>query len=369
MGITVRPILATIPAVALLLALALAWRPAQAQLPWAQAQLPWAQAQLPWAQAQLPWDFLLKSKGLPDAVEFGSRVEMGDLDNVKAWLDRGLDPDFTGDRVGTGLMIAAWQGNVPMMELFAAKGADINRANSLGEQALMHAAWRGNLPAVQWLLARGAALNRSSKQWTALHYAAFSGHDEVVRVLVARGADLNARSPNGSTPLMMAVYEGREDTAKTLVRLGADRKAVNDSGEAAMDWAFKYERVAIARALGSMQEFAAAANRPKAEWKPPPRSLPVTPEPPAPEVAAAAPDPGAELRAQIQDLARIRAALVSRRMNKEVALVDRKIAALRFRLAKPGPDYRRPAVLEVTAERRAPQRQEVRLRADQDASK
>ena len=198
------------------------------------------------AQVQFPFQ-LFRSNALPDAVEFGSRIENNDLEAAKDWLDRGLDPDFVGDRIGTGLMIAAWQGSVPMMELFAAKGADINRMNALGEQALMHAAWRGNLEAVQWLMGKGATLNRSNKQWTALHYASFSGKDEVVKFLVARGADIDARSPNGSTPLMMAVYEGRESTVKQLIRLGADRKLTNDTGEGAMDWAFKHEQVAIAR--------------------------------------------------------------------------------------------------------------------------
>ena len=320
------------------------------------------------AQVQFPFQ-LFRSNALPDAVEFGSRIENNDLEAAKDWLDRGLDPDFVGDRIGTGLMIAAWQGSVPMMELFAAKGADINRMNALGEQALMHAAWRGNLEAVQWLMGKGATLNRSNKQWTALHYASFSGKDEVVKFLVARGADIDARSPNGSTPLMMAVYEGRESTVKQLVRLGADRKLTNDTGEGAMDWAFKHEQVAIARSLGSMQEFAAAANRPKAEWKPAVRSQPVTAAPPVAQAAAPAPAPapapGAALREQIAELTRIRATLASRDMQKEVQKLDTRIATLRYRLAK-AEDSRRPATLEITASRKAPTEQRARYQKSRD---
>ena len=310
------------------------------------------------AQVQFPFQ-LFRSNALPDAVEFGSRIENNDLAAAKDWLDRGLDPNFVGDRIGTGLMIAAWQGNVRMMELFAAKGADINRMNALGEQALMHAAWRGNLEAVTWLLGKGATLNRNNKQWTALHYASFSGKDDVVKVLVARGADLDAKSPNGSTPLMMAVYEGRESTVKQLIRLGADRKVTNDAGEAAMDWAFKHEQVAIARSLGRMEEFAAAANRPKADWAPTVRSQPVTAVAPTEKAAAPAPDPGAQVREQIADLTRIRDTLVSRGMLKDAQKVDTRIAALRYRLAKGG-DTRRPATLEISASRKAPTEQRAR---------
>ena len=55
------------------------------------------------AQTQLPFQ-LFRSNALPDAVEFGSRIENNDLEAAKDWLDRGLDPDFVGDRIGTGLV-------------------------------------------------------------------------------------------------------------------------------------------------------------------------------------------------------------------------------------------------------------------------
>jgi hypothetical protein len=41
-----------------------------------------------------------------------------------------------GAVIGSGLMIGAWEGNMPMMDLFHSRGADINKANHLGEQAL-----------------------------------------------------------------------------------------------------------------------------------------------------------------------------------------------------------------------------------------
>lgn len=310
------------------------------------------------AQAQF-W----RSTGLPDAVEFGMRIEMGDFAQAKAWLDRGLDPDFVGDRIGTGLMIAAWEGNVPMMELFVSRGADIHKTNNVGEQAILHAAWKGRLEAVKWLLDRGAKLDREPRQWTPLHYAAFSGHTEVVDLLVERGADINARSTNGSTPLMMAVYEGREAMVGQLLRLGADRNLRNDYDEGAMDWAFKYNHLAIARMVGSAEEFATAANRPKAYWPKATQSLPVTAtSPEAQAKAAPQKDPGAEMRAQIADLMRARAELAANGLNKDVQLVDRKIATLRYKLAKPGEDYRRrPAVLEISASRKSPRDQKARL--------
>jgi len=304
-----------------------------------------------------------RSTGLPDPVEFGVRIEMGDIGQARAWLDRGLDPDFIGDRIGTGLMIGAWEGNLPMMELFVAKGADVNKLNAIGEQAIMHAAWKGRVEAVKWLLAHGAKINREPRQWTALHYAAFAGQSEMVTYLVDRGADLDARSTNGSTPLMMAVYEGKEAVVKQLITLGADRRIRNDYGEGAMDWAFKHERLAIARLVGSMAEFQAAASRPKTDWPQAIRSLPVLTTTPIAQPAppAVRPDQAREMRAQIDSLIRVRSTLAAKGRNKDVQSVDRKISVLRFKLAKPGQDYRRPAVLEISASRKAPTQQNTRL--------
>jgi hypothetical protein len=209
---------------------------------------------------------------LPDPVRFGNAIEAGHIGAVREWLDEGLDPNFMADRIGTGLMIAAWEGNIAMMELFVSRGADVNRLNDTREQALLFAAWRGRLEAVNWLLDRGAQLNRRGLQWSALHYAAFAGHEEVVKALLARGADINARSTNGSSALMMAAREGREGVAEVLLGRGADPSVVNDRGEDALAWAMRYDNPRIARMVSSPERFADAARRGKEAFGPPTRS-------------------------------------------------------------------------------------------------
>ena len=216
-----------------------------------------------------------QAQALPDRVRFSIVVELGDVGTVRDWLDAGLPPDFEGNLIGTGLMIGAWEGNIPMMELFVSRGADINKANSNGEQALLHAAWRGKLEAVRWLVERGARLNRQGKQWAALHYAAFGGHADVVAYLLERGADINALSTNGSTPLMMAAREGKESIAKSLLAAGARSDIVNEYGDDALRWAMRNNNLTIARDIAGQEKFAAAAAQPKASWGPPARSQPV----------------------------------------------------------------------------------------------
>ena len=211
---------------------------------------------------------------LPDPVQFGIAIERGDVKTARAWLDEGLPPDFLADRIGTGLMIASWEGNIEMMELFVSRGANVNRATVNGEQALMFAAWRGHLEAARWLLARGAQLNRRGLEWSALHYAVFAGREKVAQFLIERGADLNARSTNGSTPLMMAAREGREALAKMLLGLGADASITNDQGDDAFTWAMRNRHPHIAKVLGSPERLAAAARAPES-FGPQTRSEPI----------------------------------------------------------------------------------------------
>jgi hypothetical protein len=211
---------------------------------------------------------------LPDPVQYGVALERGDVKAVRAWLDEGLPPDYLADRIGTGLMIAAWEGNIELMTLFVSRGANINRTNANGEQALMFAAWRGHLDATRWLLDRGAQLNRRGLEWTALHYAVFAGHERVAQLLLERGADINARSTNGSTPLMMAAREGRERLATWLLERGADASLRNDVGEDAFVWAMRNKHPHIAKSLGSPERLAAAAREPES-FGPQTRSQPV----------------------------------------------------------------------------------------------
>ena len=297
------------------------------------------------------------ARAQPDAVEFGIRLEMGDVGQVRKWLDGGLDPNALADHIGTGLMVAAWRGDIPMMALLVARGADVNRANALGERALMHAAWRGNIDAVRWLLAKGARVNSEPMHWSALHYAVFAGHRDVAALLLERGADLNARSTNGSSVLMMAVYEGHEQLARELIARGADRSLKNDRGDGALEWAFKFGRLGIARLVASPQEFAAAANLPREKWGDPLRSQPL----PAGALAPPPPESKDAAAVQIDELMAMRELLAARGLAGSVNKLDRRIAALRAQRARADRNASPAAILEISASRASPGDQRTRL--------
>ena len=211
---------------------------------------------------------------LPDPVAFGVAMEVGDMDKARQWLDEGLSPNFLADRIGTGLMIAAWEGNIPLMELFVQRGANINFVNRNGEQALQLAAWKGQTEAVKWLLARGATINRKGKEWSALHYAVFAGHEDLTRLLLNQGANVNAQAPNGSSVLMMAAREGHEKLAQTLIEAGADTSIRNENGESALIWAMRHNNLKIAKMVASPEAFALAVKAPPQSFGVAIRSVP-----------------------------------------------------------------------------------------------
>ena len=109
------------------------------------------------------------------------------------------------------------------------------------------AALRGRLDWVQALRQRGAEINRPG--WTPLHYAC-SGPDEgVVDWLLLQGAEIDARSPNGSTPLMLAAGYGGISSAERLLKAGADARLRNEQGQTAADFAERAGRDRLARQL------------------------------------------------------------------------------------------------------------------------
>jgi hypothetical protein len=56
-------------------------------------------------------------------------------------------------------------------------------------------------------------------------------------LLLDRGAPIDAKSPNGSTPLMMAARYGAEASVDLLLARGADAKRRNDLNLDAADFA------------------------------------------------------------------------------------------------------------------------------------
>jgi ankyrin repeat protein len=190
----------------------------------------------------------------PSAARSGPRedffkgIELDRPTMVRSALAAGVDPNAADVQGRAGLLLAMRDGCFEAAEvLLGAAGLDIDRASPQGETALMLAALRGHLAWMERLVARGAAVQRSG--WSPLHYAASGPEPKAVQWLLERGALVDARSPNGSTPLMMAAGYGAIDGVDLLLARGADAAVRNQAGAAAADFARRAGRDELARRI------------------------------------------------------------------------------------------------------------------------
>jgi ankyrin repeat protein len=89
---------------------------------------------------------------------------------------------------------AAQDGNIEIMDIFAAAGLPVDCLTSDGYSTPLDvAAGQGNLEACRWLLDHGAALNRGlGVSATPVFSAIYGKSIDVVKLFVERGANLNA---------------------------------------------------------------------------------------------------------------------------------------------------------------------------------
>jgi ankyrin repeat protein len=150
-------------------------------------------------------------------------IRRGDTAAVEALLDTDPRALARGDEQGmTPLLWAAVQGDVALVHLLLARGADAGVRDSRGATALMLAAERGHLAVVR-LLVPSANMDARGE---ALRSAACAGHQEVlVWLLDEAGAALEYGGTDGRTPLTCAVLGGQAALAEELLSRGAHLEA------------------------------------------------------------------------------------------------------------------------------------------------
>jgi ankyrin repeat protein len=156
---------------------------------------------------------------------------------IRGWARRdGVWVNFDGQ---TPFLRAAISGDVAVMKLLIAAGADPKIGTYQGTTLMMAAAGIGwakgqtlnrtqaeHLEAVKLCLENGVDLNAvNSNGWTALHGAANRGDDEIVKYLAEKGAKLDVKDTEGRTPLTFAegvfltvIAPTRHDTTVALIK-------------------------------------------------------------------------------------------------------------------------------------------------------
>jgi uncharacterized protein len=144
--------------------------------------------------------------------------DMNDLDFIKGLLDHGANPnarvkDDTLTRTiftmqwffeagATPFVRAAQSGDVELMKLLLAHGADPKLPTDFGDTALSAAAGIGWVEGVTYERSRAANV-------------------EAVKMLLDLGPDVNSANRDGRTPLMGAALKGRSEVVQLLVDKGA----------------------------------------------------------------------------------------------------------------------------------------------------
>lgn len=181
---------------------------------------------------------------------------------VVVLLQRGFDPNTINPDGIPGVMLALRNASFKVAKvLIDHPQLDVNALTPHDESALMLAALKGRVDLVQTLLKRNADVNKTG--WTPLHYAATGGHIAVMEILFDHHAYIDARSPNGTTPLMMAAMYGTPAAVQWLLDAGADWQQQNELGMTALQFAQKAQK---ADSVETILAFIRAQNKTGGAW-------------------------------------------------------------------------------------------------------
>ncbi len=124
---------------------------------------------------------------------------------------------------------AAVDGDVDQVKALLDKGEKLNDLNKLGWTPLMAASSKGQQAVVELLISRKADVNVKDKRArTALFLAAEAGHKAIVELLISKGAEINVTSATGENALTIARKGGHTEIVDILTKHGAKEPVIED---------------------------------------------------------------------------------------------------------------------------------------------
>ena len=144
---------------------------------------------------------------------FHQACQTGSVDDVKRFLNKGVDIDYMDYRTPCPLIIACRTNNVAVVRLLVDAGAKVNQIWAQATAILSTFEYR------------------ERAQWTAKDQ---QEQLETVKHLVTGGANVNQRGPNGLTALMMACDQIHPELVEYLLQSGADPNTRMSAGSTAL---------------------------------------------------------------------------------------------------------------------------------------
>jgi ankyrin repeat protein/preprotein translocase subunit SecA len=160
------------------------------------------------------------------ALALYKAAEQGQVDVVKLLLASGADPNMLNNNSLLGytpLHIAAEQGQLAVVKLLLASEINTEVGDKYGKTPLHVAAEQGQLAVVKLLLANGVKTDVGDNNGKMpLHVAAEKGQLAVVKLLLANGVKTDVGDNNGKMPLHMAVKQGQLAVVELLLASGVN---------------------------------------------------------------------------------------------------------------------------------------------------
>jgi len=91
--------------------------------------------------------------------QFHRLIKGGNLTGLREYISSGASPNMRNQFAWTPLMLAALEGQTPVVRLLLSEGAEISAINDFGASALAYAALKGHGQTVRALLESGAPIN------------------------------------------------------------------------------------------------------------------------------------------------------------------------------------------------------------------
>ena len=154
------------------------------------------------------------------AVLWGASRVAQSMPLVTALLDAGADPND-----GVTLPMAASAGDVPVLELLLAHGANVDQAWATDGSTALYAIlnWSRTPDGAAWLLEHGADPNAvfAENGETPLHAVARAWDVPLAALMVEHGGDIARKRSDGRTPYAIAELNGNRAVADWLLAQGA----------------------------------------------------------------------------------------------------------------------------------------------------
>ena len=168
---------------------------------------------------------LLLAKGA-EVPSIHTAARTGNVENVKAFLEKGTNINEKDNSGLTPLHIAVSDDSKKVVEFLLAEGADVNAKDKWGYTPLYYAIWNENKDLATLLIGKGAEVNvEPEKDYPLIYYAVWNEDLDAVKLLVAKGAKFDVKILKDRTAFHYAVGQGNRGIAEFLVSKGIDASA------------------------------------------------------------------------------------------------------------------------------------------------